>query len=952
MAQRKYLTQVVWEAIEQNFPVFNNDSIRTSDLSEAVIHLFDGTDINVDENSMIMLSTLEGGININFDHGSISANRSGGQGADIAAINIKSQDATVSIDKSNIQLTQLDNQELDLTVSNGSAKVKSGKEETIVKSNEKALISADRKDTKILKLQFNLKEPSPNNFFLVDTPKSEVLFNWELTGNFTNITLDISRDRSFKKIVSSKKNLTLNSDKNTMDAGVYYWRISALNSDNKKTEYSETRKFNIIYRKPVKLVTPSENEIIKHSSSQNTVSFRWTEDELASGYTLEISQDKDFTAVLHRVNTTLKNITIDNFTAGQYFWKVTSSITIGGENIVKTTQPSAFSIDKAKLVEPPQLISPLMNEKIDVAMVKSKGLVLSWNNDPAFSSYKVELATDKDFINRLFVQPRKVNFSEVNTDLPAGKYFWRVEGIVRTDDKVPYSQTGEFEIIVKENIALLSPSENFEIKIPPNAKKHDIQFSWVKSDLKGNYKLQISKTPDFLEYKTYGFKEESSGTVPVPGTGDFYWRIILTNVQNREILRSNVSKFIIKPEDIIPATKTFILVKSPVPGAKIFIGGKFAGYTEIRQEVMPDVSIPVKITAKDFTDFNTQVKVNSGDTFTLAPAMEKSRRLDRIKWVSSLSVPVTAPPVYYKDRIIACSENGSVIVMNKSGGVQFSKKIAKKFDSSPAVSENSIYAVDVKGNLYSIDMNDGKINWQVKTGGPLLFKSAPAVSGDRIFIATGFGLVEAYDLKGKKIWENNIDEAIYNSMLIVKNSLIIATDALKLYSLDRDDGDENWSTPIEEKVITLAPLVHKDILYFGCYSGRFYAITVKKGKILWTFKAGGAVYSTPVAISNNIYFGSEDGYVYSLEDKTGKVSWQYKSPYPLLGSPIHAFDSLFITTDRSIISLNPASGSVIWQNTFNNKVKTSASLAGDVLVLGLTNGDVVSVRNTLIELVQ
>jgi len=90
MAQRKYLAQVVWEDIEQNFPVYNNDSIRTAGESEAVIHLSDGTDINIDENSMIMLSTGENAININFEHGTISANRSGVAGVDIAAINIKS----------------------------------------------------------------------------------------------------------------------------------------------------------------------------------------------------------------------------------------------------------------------------------------------------------------------------------------------------------------------------------------------------------------------------------------------------------------------------------------------------------------------------------------------------------------------------------------------------------------------------------------------------------------------------------------------------------------------------------------------------------------------------------------------------------------------------------------------------------------------------------------------
>ena len=43
VAQRKYTSQVVWENIEQNAPVYNYDSIRTANLSEAVIHLKDGT---------------------------------------------------------------------------------------------------------------------------------------------------------------------------------------------------------------------------------------------------------------------------------------------------------------------------------------------------------------------------------------------------------------------------------------------------------------------------------------------------------------------------------------------------------------------------------------------------------------------------------------------------------------------------------------------------------------------------------------------------------------------------------------------------------------------------------------------------------------------------------------------------------------------------------------------
>src|SRR5271157_5574126 len=74
VAQRKYASQVIWEDLEQNTPVYNNDTVRTAEMSEARINL-NGTYVNLDENSLILLSLTKEGININFSHGSISANR-------------------------------------------------------------------------------------------------------------------------------------------------------------------------------------------------------------------------------------------------------------------------------------------------------------------------------------------------------------------------------------------------------------------------------------------------------------------------------------------------------------------------------------------------------------------------------------------------------------------------------------------------------------------------------------------------------------------------------------------------------------------------------------------------------------------------------------------------------------------------------------------------------------
>ena len=331
---------------------------------------------------------------------------------------------------------------------------------------------------------------------------------------------------------------------------------------------------------------------------------------------------------------------------------------------------------------------------------------------------------------------------------------------------------------------------------------------------------------------------------------------------------------------------------------------------------------------------------------------EKIKKLRRVKWASKVISPVVSTPVYAGGRIITLSENGTVTVMSKSGSVIFSNKVSKRFDSKAVVYKNNAYFVDVSGMLYSYDIVKGRLNWKSETGGPVLFKTGPVVVNNMVFIATGYGIISAFDLAGKKVWENDLEDAIYNSILVHKKNVIVATDSLSIYALDIEDGDEDWVADIDDRVITLTPLSYGDNIYFGCYSGKFYSINVASGDESWTFKAGGPIYSSPVVYKKSIIFGSDDGYLYSLDSEKGTLKWKFKAGGPVNSSPLVAFESVFITTDRVIYALNPSTGSVLWQNSFDSKIKTSPAVVDDSVVLGLKNGRVVSVRNTLVETVQ
>jgi len=74
-AQRKYAEQVVWDDLAQSVPVYNYDTIRTADMSEAVVRLKDGTEIALNENSMVLLVMSSDDASVEFMRGSIAARR-------------------------------------------------------------------------------------------------------------------------------------------------------------------------------------------------------------------------------------------------------------------------------------------------------------------------------------------------------------------------------------------------------------------------------------------------------------------------------------------------------------------------------------------------------------------------------------------------------------------------------------------------------------------------------------------------------------------------------------------------------------------------------------------------------------------------------------------------------------------------------------------------------------
>ena len=142
IAERKYAGQVIWEGIENNVPVYNYDAIRTSDQSEASVRLNDGTEIKLNENSMILLALNKNQIDIQFNQGSIVATRGEAKG-DLKTLNIKSGSTNISIGKSDVKLAQNKSGDLNLSVAKGNAAIDTGKESADLGADQALVVSKD-----------------------------------------------------------------------------------------------------------------------------------------------------------------------------------------------------------------------------------------------------------------------------------------------------------------------------------------------------------------------------------------------------------------------------------------------------------------------------------------------------------------------------------------------------------------------------------------------------------------------------------------------------------------------------------------------------------------------------------------------------------------------------------------------------------------------------------------
>ncbi|EMY79655.1 sigma factor regulatory protein, FecR/PupR family [Leptospira weilii serovar Ranarum str. ICFT] len=554
-AQRKYDSEVVWEEIETEMKVRNKDTVRTAEEAEAVLVLNDGTEIKLDQNSMIFLDFSDKNLSIDFAYGSVSANKDSG-----TELMIKSGETTVEVGKGDLKLSKAEDQALNLEVSKGNAKVKSGNQESNITNNQ--AIELKNGKSEIRSLSISLNSPAERKFFQTSTNSFPVSFSWNKSEAAKDYTLEISNHPSFSKnVIRTKSNgAFLNK---TLEKGSYFWRVTAINPGTGAPEYSETRSLTVLGDLKSSLFTPAKSEEFKFTSNPPSIVFQWTSVDFTNVYAFELAQDKDFKEILIKQEIQGTLFRWDKTKEGKYFARVTPRPSLADLK-TSSSEPVSFNVKKLEKPEPPVLKKPSDQEEISLRKFSKEGNLFVWSGSVDFAEYTLEIANDSEFKNVVF--SKKTGSSSITSSpiANAGVYFWRIKASPKEGDPI-FSTGRQFKVQSLENLELLFPANEQELGHPAN---HKLTFRWQRPEPSGVYKLEVSKNSGFSGDVIRENFRSSFGTVNIPSVGEYFWKVSLIGSNGENSLTSKTQSF--KTSDSAP----FLSQTSPAAEEKVDVSNR------------------------------------------------------------------------------------------------------------------------------------------------------------------------------------------------------------------------------------------------------------------------------------------------------------------------------------------------------------------------------------------
>ena len=532
-ATRRPSDALGWERIKNNSPIYNADTLRTENSSEATVYFDDGTSLDISENSMLHLDFGGSVRNLEFIKGEISV---GGSKAE-SKYAISSTAGTITVGKDSLATFSRNEGKVSVDVSRGDATLTraDGTTQTIAQNQE---LQVDLKNgaAQLIDRPIVALMPETNARILSYSGKeaaTDIRFSWQ-PGNAANAkpagekpyTLEISASKDFAD-GGEKHSVTELSARVPVKPGTWYWRVRDVSAN-----VSPVRKFSIASAQLPQQTFPDDGAEYRFRTVKPEIYFAWTAMDEANAYLFELSSDSSFTNLRIKTRVEATGISIRDLDEGTWYWRVKPVHDFTETGAIPRLAARRIRLVQNGRMEAPVVSTPLEGTLFPVQELTDKGISFAWIPQSDAVSYELAISRSQDLSSPVITVPATAPYLRISGEQcraisKPGVWYWGVRWIDSEGNKSSASKARKMEG-VDGSIAIRSifPPDGYRIA---DSLVSNTRFSW-KSNVSARTDFIVSRSKDFSDpvFQEKVTAESLLGKEWPIGT--YYWKLRTKNI--------------------------------------------------------------------------------------------------------------------------------------------------------------------------------------------------------------------------------------------------------------------------------------------------------------------------------------------------------------------------------------------------------------------------------------
>lgn len=253
----------------------------------------------------------------------------------------------------------------------------------------------------------------------------------------------------------------------------------------------------------------------------------------------------------------------------------------------------------------------------------------------------------------------------------------------------------------------------------------------------------------------------------------------------------------------------------------------------------------------------------------------------------------------------------------------------------PSYCDGMLYVNNQRGETIAVHAHNRRVQWRRRTA--KVYDSTPAISGNRIFVGSfSPGDVQALDRRtGRRLWRLVVGGPVESSPVVVDGIVYATSKDRRVYAIDERTGRVRWAVATGGDIKD-SPSVVGGIVYVGNYAAEVLALDAKTGRVRWRRAVGGVlgdrIYSSVPVVGGVAYFATVRGSVHALDARTGETRWQQSIPGYVYSTPAISGGRLFIGNYQGEVhAFDARSGRRAWLERVGGTISGSPTVIGDIV---------------------